>query len=204
MPSNKALPVASAVGLLFGFTAFLAQPDSVRQRSRIENINRTMKKIRNLTCIIALATLFAGCVTPPHQMATPFDESALQRFAGNGTSTVTGQAFLKTQGGDVKFGAGDTVSLMPVTPYTTEAWRAARGGEQPQTDPRLQKYIRTAIADGNGNFEFQNIPAGDYYIECPIFWAVAGEYGPYQTGGVAYTQTHVDDGQTVKVVVTLQ
>lgn len=141
-------------------------------------------KTRNIICIVALAILAAGCVLP-HQMTTPFDESAFQKFAGNGTSTITGQAFLKTQGGDVKFGAGDTVSLMPVTPYTTEAWQAERNGEQPQTNPRLQKYIRTTIADGNGNFEFQNLPGGDYYVECPIFWEVAGEYGLEQTGGVA-------------------
>jgi hypothetical protein len=165
-----------------------------------------MKKIRSITCIMVMSALLGGCITPPHQhqMMTPFDESVLQGFAGKGASTITGQAFLKTRGGDVKFGAGNKVFLVPVTSYTTEALRALRDGEQLQLDPRLGKYIRTAIADGNGNFEFQNIPSGDYHIECPIVWEVAGEYGLSQTGEVAYTQTHVDDGQTVKVVVTSQ
>lgn len=161
-----------------------------------------MKTI-NIICTVALIALATGCVMP-HQMTTSFDESEFHKFAGNGTSTITGQAFLKTQGGDVKFGAGDTVSLIPITPYTTEAWQAERNGEQPQTDPRLQKYIRTVIADGSGDFEFQNVPAGDYYIECPIYWEVPGDYTTERTGGVAYAQTHVDDGKTVKVIVTLQ
>ncbi|MGD1090116.1 MAG: hypothetical protein ABR955_15535, partial [Verrucomicrobiota bacterium] len=140
-----------------------------------------MKKIANFTCIVALAALVAGCAT---QMTTPFDESAFQPFVGKGTSTITGQAFQKTIGGDVKYGAGDEVSLIPATPYTTEmiqAWqKSARKNLlllPPQITPQLQKYVREVIADGSGNFEFQNIPAGDYYIVCPIFWSVPIEYG---------------------------
>jgi hypothetical protein len=179
-----------------------------------------MTKIANLTCIFALATLVAGCVTPSHQLTTPqvtipFDESALQPFAGKGTSTITGQAFLKTAGGEVRYGAGNDVSLIPVTPYTTKRVEAFVAASDPivagiltpqHIDLRLQKYIRTAVADGNGNFEFQNIPAGDYYIVCPIFWSVPNlDLGIIdQTGGVANTKTHIGDGETIKVVVTLQ
>ena len=139
-------------------------------------------------------------------MTTPFDESELQPYSKNGTSTISGQAFQKTNGGDVKFGAGNEVSLIPVTSYTTEmaqAWRnRSWPGDPPQTNPQLQKYVRQVVADGNGNFEFQNVPAGNYYVVCPIFWRVPNEIVP--TGAVALTQTHVNAGQTVKVVVTSQ
>jgi hypothetical protein len=196
-------------------------------------------KIANFTCFIAIAAFAAGCVTPPRQLTTPqaatpqdtppqvaspaptipFEESEFQPFAGKGTSTITGQAFLKTAGGEVRYGAGDNVLLIPVTPYTTEKVKALVGvkGEGSsiaasyyimtlQGDIRLQKYIHTVVGDGSGNFEFQNIPAGDYYIVCPIFWSVPNpDLGiTDQTGGVAHTKTHVGDGETVKVVVTLQ
>ncbi len=184
-----------------------------------------MKTIANFTCFIAIAAFAAGCVTPPRQLTTPqaatpqptipFDESALQPFAVKGTSNITGQAFLKTAGGEVRYGAGDDVSLIPVTPYTTKRVEAFVAASDPivagilvpqHIDLRLQKYIRTVVADGSGNFEFQNIPAGDYYIACPIFWSVPNlDLGiTDQTGGVAHTKTYVGDGETVKVVVTLQ
>jgi hypothetical protein len=201
--------------------------------------NQAMKKIRNITCILALATFIAGCVTqtppqatapqptvpfmPPQaaapQPTVPFDESALQPFTGKGTSTITGQAFLKTAGGEIRYGAGDNVLLIPVTPYTAEKVKALVGvkGEGSsiaanfyiltlQGDIRMQKYIRTVIGDGSGNFEFQNIPAGDYYIVCPIYWSVLNpDLGiTDETGGVANTKTHIGNGETVKVVVTLQ
>lgn len=187
-----------------------------------------MKTIANFTCFIAIAAFAAGCVTPPRQLTTPqaatpqptipFDESALQPFAVKGTSNITGQAFLKTAGGEVRYGAGDNVLLIPVTPYTTEKIQAFVGVEGEgssivagigllslQGDDRMQKYIRTVVGDGSGNFEFQDIPAGDYYIVCPIYWNVPSEYGGMeQTGGVANAKTHVGDGETLKVVVTLQ
>jgi hypothetical protein len=180
-----------------------------------------MKTITNFACFIAIAAFAAGCVTQTTpQVATiqptiPFDESALQPFAGKGTSTITGQAFLKTTGGEVKYGAGNDVSLIPVTQYTTKRVEAFVAASDPivagilapqHIDLRLQKYIRTVVADGSGNFEFQKIPVGDYYIVCPIFWTVANpDLGiTDQAGGVANTKTHIGDGETVKVVVTLQ
>jgi hypothetical protein len=177
--------------------------------SKIES--QPMKEIARFICIIAIAAFGAGCVTQTTPQPTiPFDESALLPFGGKGTSTITGQAFLKTAGGEVRYGAGDNVLLIPVTPYTTEKveWfvgansiNAGIGIMALQNNLGLQKYIRTVIGDGSGNFEFQNIPAGDYYILCPIFWSVPDSD---MTGGVALAKTHVGDGETVKIVVTLQ
>lgn len=179
-----------------------------------------MKKIPNWTCLIAVATFVVSCATPqspqakPPQNTVPFDESALQPFAAKGTSTLTGQAFLKTAGGVVRYGAGETVSLIPVTPYTTQRTKALLAANDPmmasilapQNELRLQKYVRTIIADASGNFEFQNIPAGDYYVACPVFWSVPSVISgaTRHTGGVAYAKIKVGEGETVKVIVTLQ
>jgi len=119
---------------------------------------------------------------------------------------------LKTAGGDVKFGAGNKVLLVPVTPYTTARTKLfLRAVDSklanlltPEADPRLQKYIRSVIADASGTFEFQNIPSGDYYVLCPIFWSVPNFTLSTidETGGVAFAKVTVSDGETVKVVVT--
>ena len=160
--------------------------------------------MKNLPCIVVLAAFVTGCTTT-HEMVTPFNESDYQPFAGKGTATIAGQVFLKPAGGNVRFGAGDTVSLIPVTPYTTEAMTASRSDESPSLDPRLQKYIRRVVADGDGDFEFQNIPPGSYYIQCPIFWDVQVGYGNRErAGGFVYAQTQVNGGETIRVMVTRQ
>lgn len=137
-------------------------------------------------------------------MQTSFDEAEFTHFADTGTSSVTGQAFLKTRGGEVRLGAGNTVQLIPVTSYTTELrTRVTLEGERVgPVDPRIQKYRRTTVADGNGNFEFHNLPAGEYYLACSITWEVPSQYGLQQTGGVAYGTVKVGVGEAVKVVVT--
>lgn len=138
-------------------------------------------------------------------MQTVFDEAEYTPYAGTGTSTITGQAFLKTRAGEVRLGAGNTVELVPLTPYTRERLnRATLGGQHLEPrDPRLAQYVRTTVADGNGNFEFRNVPAGDYVALCLITWEyVASAYSRATTGGQAYGIVKVGPGETVKVVVT--
>jgi len=136
-------------------------------------------------------------------MVTPFNEIEFLPYMGYGTSTIQGQAFLKTRGGQVRYAAGNTVSLIPVTSYSSEIWQASLyGGMVNGVDGRWHIYNRNATADGFGNFEFTNIPAGEYYIECPIFWEVPGRYGLERTGAVVKKQTKVGPNQTVKVIMT--
>ena len=135
---------------------------------------------------------------------TPYSEADLLPYAGTGTSTVNGQAFLKTRGGEVRFGAGDKVQLIPVTAYTTEFRErvTVRGERIGPINPEFEKYRRITIADGNGNFEFKNLPAGNYYATCYITWEIPGQYGLERTGGVAYGTVKVGIGETSKVIVT--
>lgn len=137
-------------------------------------------------------------------MQTAFNETEFAPYAGTGTSTITGQAFLKTLGGEVRLGAGNTVQLVPVTSYTTEVrQRVTIGGEHVgPVDPRIEKYRRTTIADASGSFEFHNLPPGEYYVSCVITWQVPGQNGLYPTGGVAFGTVKVGEGETAKVVVT--
>lgn len=132
-------------------------------------------------------------------MTTVFDEQEFAPFAAEGTATIRGQAFLKTRGGEVRYGAGNTVSLIPVTSYAREVWQASLQGKVTVKDPRWDKYVRTTVANGSGNFEFTKIPAGDYYIECPIFWEVLGGT---RTGAVIKKQIRVAEGEELKIVMT--
>jgi len=158
---------------------------------------RTMKTLMTLL----LLGLGLACMPNPKTTAPPFDETALAPYAATGTATITGQAFLKTRAGDVKYGAGNKVALIPDTPYTRARQDAIRRGQKlGQPDSRLDKYTRYTQADGFGNFEFHNVPAGRYFVTCIITWEV-GRYS--KTGGVARAEITIEEGGSAKVVVTL-
>lgn len=156
----------------------------------------------NLFSILSLlALLFAGCVAPVKQ-SVPFDDSAFAWAAGKGTATIAGSAFLKTRGGDVKVGAGNNVELIPVTPYTIERFRTSVNLPLEARDPRLSKHIRTTLADAQGNFEFKEIPPGDYFLACIIQWQYGTGLGTATTGGQAIALVSVKSDEVKKVVLT--
>jgi hypothetical protein len=134
----------------------------------------------------------------------PIIDSEYEGYDQSGTSTIVGQAFLKTRGGDVKYGAGNVVNLNPVTTYSQEWFEVniVQGFPIEPPDQRVAKYHKTVVADGNGRFKFSEIPAGDYYITCTITWEAPSPYGPAQTGGTAYSKVTVKHHETIETVVT--
>lgn len=164
-------------------------------------------RIAAITLLGLFCTLNVGCVGTRH---TKFDESQAKYALDPGTAKVTGQAFLKTRGGDVKYGAGNTVMLIPACDYFTEDYeRAVVNGENlekpmPDLVGRFMPYVKKTVADGSGNFEFGNLAAGTYYVECPITWEVGAGLYATTTGGMAHARAVVKDGETIRVVATRQ
>jgi hypothetical protein len=146
-----------------------------------------------------------GCVS---ERNVKFDESQFAPFAGSGTGAITGQAFLKTRGGDVKFGAGNKVVLFPSTDFTEEDYTRVVINSEHLKDPlpddlrAMVPYLHMTVADGSGHFEFKSLPPGQYIVECAILWEVAAGYGTSQTGGVAHSRATVRSGETTSVVAT--
>lgn len=166
--------------------------------------------MNRLTKIIKLSFLFAflflfSCTYPTYHLKTAFSEEEFAPYAKKGTATIVGQAFLKTRGGTVKYGAGNIVELYPVTSYSSEiitAMQAEKYGKFDNIDKRVLKYVKKTIADGEGRFEFDNIPAGDYYVCCTVRWEVPSEYGSYTTGANIAKEITVKKGEKVKIIIT--
>lgn len=154
--------------------------------------------MRMLLAFLACAML-AGCNAPKDRLAT-FDPAEYEPYAKSGSGVLAGQAFVRTRGGDVKYGAGREIVLNPVTNYSSEWYE--RGVKNYETlkdaDPACPKG-RTTIADAEGRFRFDGLPAGEYYVACWIFWDM-NQYS--QTGGVAHAKVKVQSGQTTNVIVT--
>ena len=116
-----------------------------------------------------------------------------------------GQAFKKTVGGDVKYGAGNSVYLYPLTPYFSEVLSlfAQRDAfTRVYVDPTALRYKRTAVADAQGHFKFSNVLPGRYYLETSITWGIPTANGIETTGGPATAIIAVEqDGETIEVIL---
>jgi hypothetical protein len=143
-----------------------------------------------------------GCAieAATYTMTTPFREQDFTPYAGKGTGSVHGQAFLKTVGGDVKTCAGNEVVLMPATSYNEEklqnsAWKKKLVGD----DPAAIKYSRRTICDAEGKFTFDGVPRATWYLLTGVSWGVPTEYGINPQGGTLVQK--VDVGTTISQVI---
>jgi len=132
-----------------------------------------------------------------------FDASALVPYTTKGSAKVTGQAFLKTRGGDIKVGAGNDVYLVPATLWALGVFDLVEQGysfSQLPNEQRIQltRAVRSTQADAGGNFEFTDLPAGEYQLETKITWAA----GKNTTGGRVMRKITLSEGQTQKVMLT--
>lgn len=168
----------------------------------------SLLRLRSSLAVLVFAAGLAGCYAAPrpsiYNRMRSFDEAEYAAFSGNGTASISGQAFMKTRGGDVKYGAGETVTLNPVTTYSTEWWTVAvqRGVSMSEPDPRTSAYNRVATADGQGRFEFKGLPAGEYFVACSISWEYAGYRGyARRTGGTVGARVKVGPGEKTEVIL---
>jgi hypothetical protein len=155
----------------------------------------------------SIAATLVGCAAPQRQVVQrpPFPEAEYAMLEKEGTATVTGQAFLKTRGGDVKTGAGNFVYLNPATTYSKFLYdRRNQSVSFSPPDTRLLVYVRKTVADASGRFNFKNVPAGEYYVTGEVIWeAPVGYQGSLvRQGGVIWKLVSVQEGEAVEVMVT--
>lgn len=154
--------------------------------------------------VALIPALLIGC-TVARAPLPPINPAELEWSKKPGTSTVQGQLFARTGGGDVKFCAGLDVTLVPVSPYVDAVMRELSESRKPEPPPlEIRSFVRTTVGDGFGNFEFKNVPAGQWYAYCTIEWIL-----PYSSAWQIFRETahagvrfKIADGETKKVVGT--
>jgi len=153
--------------------------------------------------IIAFASISSSSSASwiPARRGVSFDEREFARYSASGSGTVEGQIVIRGEDdGQRHVGSGSDLTLLPVTPYTTEMVdREIRNGENlTSSDTRLRKYLRATKADGNGSFAFRHVPSGEYYLTGLVSWYF-GEDTYYQW---ACEKITVREGQTVRLTVS--
>lgn len=159
----------------------------------------------NRALALMATVALAGCATAQTMQRPDVNMSEYQALATEGTGVVTGQVFLRTMVGEVRYGAGSEVLLNPVTTYST-FWYAnqyQKGHRLTAPDPSIEPYIIKTQADGEGRFRFENVPPGDYYLTSSVFWQVPlGRFSSTQSGGFISQRITVENDKETRQILT--
>ena len=148
---------------------------------------------------MSTALLLSSCAVLGVPRRVAFNEAEFAPYRGAGSGSVAGQ-LVTSSGGDVYIGSGVHVTLLPVTSYTKEmVEREIGNGENlASSDARLHQYIRMTKTDDGGNFVFDHVPPGEYFVCGLNEWYIADD-AQYQW---ACERTTVGKGQKVNIKVS--
>lgn len=115
---------------------------------------------------------------------------------------------MRQQGGGIVTCAGQPVYLVPATPYATERIRVLYGntergfnpGRRQQFSPdppEYRQFVKSARCDAQGNFTFDRVADGEFYINTSVMWQVAQT----QQGGQLMQSVKLKGGQSVSLVI---
>jgi hypothetical protein len=154
----------------------------------------------------ASVLVVSGCVAPTPEPAPtinlPIQADVLEKCSAKGTAKITGQAFMRTLGGDTKFAAGEPVLLYPRTEHAVLYAAYLDHPRRPDAPPELAKATRRTIADADGRFEFTDLPACVFLATTRVTWMRPSRYGLEPEGGRVNAHGETVAGQTLKLVLT--
>ena len=159
--------------------------------------------MRRLLLGTAFVAVSLGCVATAPDVR-PFTETdyAPYRNASQATS-LSGQAFMKARGGEVRYAAGNVVVLDPATPHSEDVVRSLVAGlPGPKEEPRAKEFQKTTLADGEGRFRFSGLAPGDYFVRTYVVWEFDDRLGTHHPGGWIYNRVTVHENEAATVVVS--
>jgi hypothetical protein len=162
----------------------------------------------HLLCIAALCALTAS---PGRAEDAAFDPKAAAFIHKEGKATIEGHAFLKKPDGAVANAVGETVRLVPVTPYSEARFArfygpskfiAARAIPKFEADPDYASYTRTVKSESSGRFTFDKVAPGKYFVATQIIYKAKHSFFP--EGGALYDTVTVTgkEAKAIKLVLS--
>lgn len=170
-------------------------------------------KVRVAALLMAVAVV-SGCVQQkPLVATTQFDPNEVSWSKGDGTNTVTGFAVLRTVGGEARTCAALMVRLIPDSAYARERMVGIFGSttqgtakvtgpryDEAATDKAYVASVRETRCDGQGNFSFERVPNGIWYVSAAVVWSANPRSGTLE-GGLMMKRVDLAGGQSVKVAL---
>ena len=145
----------------------------------------------------------------PDPTVGAFDAKAAEFIKKEGKATITGHAFLRRSNGVVVNAAGETVRLVPVTPYSQarfvklyngQTFIAAGSIPKVDPDPLYASYTRTTKAESSGKFEFDKVGPGTYYVATQLTW---NDQAIKPEGGAMFETVTITGKETEPVKIIL-
>ena len=158
------------------------------------------RKATGMMTAISATFLLVGCAQP-FTMQSEYRPTDHDWARANGTATLSGEAFLRTRGGDVKTCAGRPIAILPDTAYTKELMAkgiSSHFGQPTNFDSRAKGLFRTSQCNAAGKFIFRSLPAGHWIVVANVTW----ETGNATTGGDIIGQAETTLGQVSDTIVT--
>lgn len=148
----------------------------------------------------------------PIQLQSQFNADEVKWVKEVGNSSVAGKTFLTLKDGTRKGCAGFNVELLPVADYSNERILKTYGNNlqgqillednPPKFTPDAPEYhelLLKTTCNAKGEFEFKNVPAGEYYVMTFIVWDITNEAGATKTGGAVMKRIKVKTKSTIKI-----
>lgn len=139
---------------------------------------------------------------PKFKLQNTFSHDDFTWSKAQGTGVIAGQASLVAQGGFIQYPEDKPVVLVPRNAYTDEIVAASRmpGFFDKFSDvekvPEYFQYRRVQQPDEKGQFRFENLPAGEWYIASTVIWFTRDQYGVvHVNGGNVWGQITLGDGE---------
>ncbi len=138
------------------------------QNDRTTARRRGARMVTASLCIALAAVL--GC-THHHTKKEEINEREYAPYRERGSARITGQVTMTTSAGVALVGSACQVRLTPVTDDSTRYIQdvVMQGGTRPwKEDADAVWWVEAA--DEDGRFSFEEVPAGSYYLTCPVAW----------------------------------
>ena len=141
--------------------------------------------------LLAFTLLLSSCAFAVTPRRVAFNESEFAPYRGAGSGSVTGQLVVTSDDGQTHISDGTHVTLLPVTSYTKEMVdREIGNGENlTSSDSRLHEFVRLVTTDAGGNFVFDHLRPGEYFV-CGLAEWYVGDDAQYQWACERVTRRH--------------
>ena len=135
----------------------------------------------------------------PSVICSPFVSEDHLTYQGTGDSVVSGQAFLRQNGGGVVTCAGSQVMLLPATPYFREVIALSRRDRpMPSLPGDALAFTKSTTCDAQGNFRFSNVPNNRWIVVTLVSWNVAH----VEQGGLLSSEVETSGAQPMEILLT--
>lgn len=152
---------------------------------------------------LAAAVALAACSSKPLPPDKPqFDSAPHAAYLAQGTSTIRGQVLLRERG-DTPIRCSDAAMVAtPATGYFKQVIRLAAKGQMPlignDIDPDYRSIVRIAKCDTSGNFAFDGLAPGDWYVVSTVNWSVGGAL----ESSLLYYRVRLKRDELIQIVLT--